>query len=93
MDLSGETKIVGKWIVVKGKVVGDANCKKIEKIMSSNILEKMAHTDGGWTTLYRDKTDGHYWEKTYLESHMHGGGPPTLICISEEEVKRKFKIS
>ncbi len=33
--------------------------------------------------LYIDNDDNRYWELTYPKVYMHGGGPPTLICISK----------
>ncbi|HEX8129177.1 MAG TPA: Imm27 family immunity protein [Pyrinomonadaceae bacterium] len=82
-----ETDLLGRWIVVDGKVVGDANTERIEKL-TKEYLEKVA--GGGWDTLYRDPKDGRYWELIYPESHMHGGGPPRLTYLSHEQVRGKY---
>jgi hypothetical protein len=45
---------------------------------------------GAWETLFQDHDDGRYWERTYPNSEMHEGGPPALVCVSEEEAKAKY---
>ena len=72
-----------------GEVVGDSTCKRIEFLISEH-LEIIGKDDSGWDTLYLDPNDGRYWEHTYPKSHMHGGGTPALIHISEEEAKKKY---
>jgi hypothetical protein len=39
-------KIVGAWVLEKGKVVGDQNCARIEN-MIENELELINERDGG----------------------------------------------
>ena len=89
-----ETDLVGKWINDRAKVVGDAVTDRIEWL-TSKVLEKIGPSEesGGWDVLYRDRDDGRYWELTYPKSHMHGGGPPRLWNIAEEEAQRKYKLS
>jgi hypothetical protein len=88
-----ETDLVGKWINDRGKVVGDAATERI-RWLTSNVLEKIGPSEesGGWDILYRDRGDGRYWEFTYPKSYMHGGGPPRLTCISDEEARKKYKL-
>lgn len=52
-------------------------------------LRELASADWGWSTLYRGPAD-HLWEKTYPQSHQHGGGPPLLHVVSEKEAKEKY---
>jgi hypothetical protein len=84
-----ENDLIGKWIKVGGHVDGDDTDKRIDWL-TSEILKKLAVTDGGWATLFRDNSDRRYWERTYPQSAMHGGGPPRLTCISEEEARKKY---
>jgi hypothetical protein len=83
-----ETDLLGRWVVVNGKVVGDETTERIEWLVS-NYLEKVA-VKGGWDTLYKDPQDGRYWEHIYPESHMHGGGPPRLMYLSHEQVAERY---
>lgn len=84
---------MGKWVVVRGKVKGDDTTKRIEWL-TSTMLEEIGPSKefGGWYILYRDRSDGRYWELTYPQGHMHGGGPPKLSLISEEEAGRRYNL-
>jgi hypothetical protein len=43
----------------------------------------------GWNALYRDPNDCRYWELTYPEGELHGGGPPQLRCLTADEARQK----
>jgi hypothetical protein len=45
-------------------------------------LERLGHDQSGWETLYRDPGTGSFWEITYPQSRMHGGGPRQLSEIA-----------
>jgi hypothetical protein len=49
--------------------------------------------DANWRVLHRNPKTGEYWEESFPESELHGGGPPVFKKISEEEAKRKFDMS
>jgi hypothetical protein len=82
-----ETDLIGQWKVVNGSIVEDATSERI-KYLVDQYLEKVA--GGGWETLYRDPIDGRYWELTYPQGEMHGGGPPRLTYLSGEAVKKRY---
>ncbi|TAM82491.1 MAG: hypothetical protein EPN47_07455 [Acidobacteria bacterium] len=86
-----EQLLTGAWIVQDGKVIGDTTCERIAWLVS-NHLRKITHSiqSGGWDTLYRDPEDGRYWERTYPQGGLHGGGPPELRCLTVEEARRKY---
>jgi hypothetical protein len=84
-----ETDLIGEWKVVGGKVVGNEACERID-LLTSQYLEHIAV--GNWEKLYRDPEDGRYWELTYPHSDWHGGGPPRLTCLSEEEAQTKYGV-
>ena len=88
-----ETKLVGEWLFDGEVVVANQTCKRIEWLIDE-VLEKAATSDefGAWETLFRDKDDGRYWEQTYPKSEMHGGGPPSQVCISEAEARKKYRL-
>ncbi len=89
---SSETQITGHWHEEGGGVHGDAACERIHWLTRKH-LEKIATTDGGWTTLYRDPGDGRLWERTFPHGDWHGGGPPALRVISEVEAHEKYGIA
>jgi hypothetical protein len=86
-----QTELMGRWEIVDGRVRADATGERIEWL-TSNWLEKIAASkdSGGWETLFRDPDDGRYWERTYPQSEMHGGGPPSLIALSAEKAHAKY---
>lgn len=88
-----ESQLIGEWISGPEGVRGNEACDRIQWLVSG-VLQYVGvdEKSGGWDKLYRDPGDGRYWLLTYPKSHMHGGGPPNLICLrlTEAEVKEKF---
>ena len=87
-----ETSLVGNWEVVDGKVTGDEVECRISRLLAAGHLQKLADREGGWTTLYRDRTDGRLWELTYPHSGMHGGGPHRLHVIDAVDAAQLYKL-
>jgi hypothetical protein len=85
-----EFSLAGRWLQQGGTVVGDATSTRIELLVAQH-LDELRRTGDGWSTLFRDPNDGRLWEHTYAESHMHGGGPPSLRCISPSEAQAKYR--
>lgn len=77
----GETEIIGKWLYENSKVYADDNCKRIEWLRQ-NYLHEINRVDGGWTTNYQDPQDKRYWQHTYPQGELQGGGPPILKCVN-----------
>ena len=88
-----ETELIGKWLNANGEAQRDATCERIEWL-TKHHLRKVAVSKqwGGWETLFQDPDDGRYWERTYPQSGMHGGGPPCLMIISPEIARKKYPI-
>ena len=76
-----ETILTGNWLFEGTSVIGDDVCRRIEWLVDSH-LEKLATDSSGWEALYRDPRDGRFWERTYPQGEMHGGGPPQLSVVS-----------
>jgi immunity protein 27 of polymorphic toxin system len=55
-------------------------------------LQLSVYAYGCWSKLYLDPVDGGYWELTYPQSEMHGGGPPQLVHISADAAKIKYGV-
>jgi len=84
-----ENKIVGKWILKDGKIIGDKNNQLIEQMIENELVE-ISRKDGGWTVLYKSSIDNNYWELTFPQSELHGGGPKTLERLSFEDISTKY---
>jgi hypothetical protein len=87
-----EKGLIGKWVEgPNNQAIGDHNCERVQAL-TDGYLERMGVSEesGGWDTLFIDPEDGRYWERIYMESYMHGGGPPSLINLSEGEARRKY---
>ena len=89
MIRSDETEIIGNWIKVGEKIVGDVACERVHQLTVA-YLNKIGRDWTGWETLYRNPADDRFWLHTYPLGHMHGGGPPALINLSEDEARLKF---
>lgn len=88
---SEESELKGQWIVQGNIVLADETCKRIDFLIK-NILKEVKTDESGWNTLYQDNQDKRFWEYSYPQSEMHGGGPPSLKVISEAEAKQKYEI-
>jgi hypothetical protein len=86
-----ETEIVGRWIFTGRKVIADEQCERIQWL-TTNYLKKLGLDKTGWDVLFQDPNDSRCWELIYPNSEMHGGGPPSLILLSESDVKEKYNI-
>ena len=88
-----EVELIGKWNVLNGKISSDIICERINWLTEHYLL-KMAISKqwGGWETLFQDPYDKRYWERTYPQSEMHNGGPPTLRYITTNQAKSKYDI-
>lgn len=86
-----EAEVIGHWFMRDGRMHGDDACERIETL-TREYLEHVAvdENSGAWATLFRDPRDGRYWERTYPQGHMHGGGPPSLRVLSPEDVRAKY---
>ena len=88
-----EVELTGAWIFEDGRMQGDAATERIMWLVS-HYLQKIATSKdyGAWETLFQDPEDGRYWEKTYPQSGLQGGGPPKLIMLSPEQAKLKYQL-
>ena len=89
---ANEIELRGDWILVDGRVDGDATCKRIQELIATH-LQEVATSSCGWKTLFRDPEDGRFWERTYPQSELHGGGPPCLTCIDHLDASKKYSVT
>ena len=74
------------------RVLKDETCHRIEWLTEER-LTFVASDASGWDTLWIDKSDGRLWERLFLQSSMHGGGPPSLFAIDEEAARSKYHVT
>ncbi len=84
-----EIKIQGKWILVNNHLEEDEVSRRINDLISG-YLTKITIDNSGWYILYQDESDGRYWELSYEQGELQGGGPPTLTCISLGDIKKRY---
>lgn len=89
-----EAELIGGVVVVDGRLERDPITKRIDYLVS-NVLEHIGESNdnGGWDVLYRDPNDGRLWEKYYPKAEYHGGGPPALRCIEQDEARKRYDRS
>ena len=83
-----EEKIVGAWVLQGSNVVEDEASKRINWLIENSLTEIAILN---WQAICQDETDGRYWLLDYPQSHLQGGGPPSLECVSEKAVERMVK--
>ncbi|MCL8268641.1 Imm27 family immunity protein [Leptospira weilii] len=87
-----ENEIIGSQITDDSGAQHDSNLSRVIYLIE-NYLIKIKTDNSGWDTLYQDPEDGRYWEATYPQSSIHGGGPISLFALTDEQAKKKFKLS
>ena len=66
----------GEWVIRDGKVIAEGDSMSIDSLLVD--LERVADKEGGWTILYRHCKTHEFWELSYPQGEMHGGGPRRL---------------
>jgi hypothetical protein len=87
--LPHETDLVGKWRLVNNAIEIDSTCRRVERLVKDQ-LTKVGSDPSGWDTLFRDPSDGRYWDLTYPQSDSEGGGPPRLKWIAKDDAMQKY---
>jgi hypothetical protein len=53
-------------------------------------MQKLGNDQSGSDALYADPATGKFWELSYPQSHLHGGGPSQLSEISSSAARVKY---
>jgi hypothetical protein len=73
-----EIELIGSWRLEGSQMVADTTCQRIEQLIAGQ-LQKIGTDTSGWEALYRDPSDDRFWEITFPQGEMQGGGPPKLV--------------
>ena len=84
-----ETLVAGSWVLHRGSYEPDPAALRIEALLRTQLVS-LGVSQNGEDTLSRDPRDGRLWEVIFEQSSLHGGGPPTLRVIDDEDAKRKY---
>lgn len=86
-----EKELRGSWKIEGDSMKANEICERIESLISSYLIG-IGEDESGWNKLYQDPEDKRYWELSYPESEMHGGGTPLLRNLNLQEAKEKYHI-
>ena len=90
---SFEVELVGKWLVENNQIRSDATCERIQWLTTHHLLKIATSKQAGdWETLFQDPDDGRFWERTYPQGEMQGGGPPRLATLSREQAQASYGL-
>lgn len=84
-----ETLICGGWKLVEGRMVPDDSLIRIRTLVETE-LDKIGSASDGWSTLFKDRSDGRLWELFYPHSEMQSGGPESLRCVDTVQAAHKY---
>jgi hypothetical protein len=86
-----EQRLAGAWVERDGRRTLDAVDRRIFWLVSRRLLAR-GHASHGWDQLYLDPRDGRYWELTFPEGSLHGGGPRLLTCVGAGVAREKYGL-
>jgi len=88
MDLlqPSEILLTGRWLESGKNVISDPVCERIGWLVNHH-LKNIGASKCGWDVFYKDPEDDRFWLLSYPQSHMYGGGPPTLSIVAIDEVE------
>jgi hypothetical protein len=89
--LPHETDLIGGYTAVGTTLVADNVTRRIEYLTKSE-LKLVGPSPDGWDLLFRDPQDGRYWERTYPQSHLQGGGAPRLTLVGKDQIRVKYGL-
>ncbi|MDH5177789.1 MAG: Imm27 family immunity protein [Gammaproteobacteria bacterium] len=90
---SSETILQGSWIFDGSRNRADQVCERIEWL-TTKYLTKLASSPqwGDWEVLFIDPDDGRFWELTYPQGELQGGGPPQLQVVEKDAAQSKYQL-
>ncbi len=86
---SSENSIIEQWEFINNRMITNEQGKRIDWLVK-NYLEIVSTDKSGWLVLYQDPKDKRYWELSYPNGEMQGGGPRQLKVVSEADAMSKY---
>jgi hypothetical protein len=86
-----EHQLVGGWTERDGRRVLDDVDRRIFWLVTRRLVAR-GQTHHGWDQLYQDPRDGRYWELTFPQGSLHGGGPRRLECVAALVAREKYGV-
>jgi hypothetical protein len=87
-----DSPLRGRWVATTAGIKGDPVCERIGALVRTYLVAVGTSPDG-WSDLLVDPDDGRYWELTYPESDLHGGGPPMLTALASDEAIDRYGVN
>jgi hypothetical protein len=86
-----EQRLVGAWVERDGRRELDDVDRRIFWLVTRRLVPRgIVHA--GWEQLYQDPRDGRFWELTFPEGSLHGGGPRRLECVAALFAREKYGV-
>jgi hypothetical protein len=86
-----ERELTGASDDVREGAPGDEVDRRIFWLVRHRLRAR-ASANGGWDQLFIDPRDGRYWELTFPQGNLFGGGPRRLRHLSAEEAAEKYGV-
>jgi len=86
-----ERRLDGAWVDTSGATIGDEVDRRIFWLVRHRLRPR-GTANGGWDQLYVDPRDGRYWELTFPQGSLFGGGPRRLTHLADEEAERRYEL-
>jgi hypothetical protein len=87
-----ERRLAGAWADHDGGRRLDEVDRRIFWLVTRRLIAR-GQVHQGWEQLYQDPRDGRFWELTFPEGSLHGGGPRLLTCIDEDRAREKYGVT
>ncbi|MEP6621550.1 MAG: Imm27 family immunity protein [bacterium] len=87
-----EQQLTGHWKDGKAGAAADDVDERILWLVTKRLLPKGLTADG-WDSLFLDPRDSRFWELTFPQSSLFGGGPRQLSVLSPEAAAEKYGMS
>jgi hypothetical protein len=91
-DLAPEERLlVGAWVEQDAGTTHDEVDRRIFWLVTRRLIA-CGHAGGGWDQLYLDPRDGRFWELTFPQGSLHGGGPRRLESVDASVAREKYGV-
>ena len=87
-----ERQLLGGWTEREGRREHDEVDRRIFWLVTRRLVAR-GQANQGWDQLYQDPRDGRFWELTFPEGSLHGGGPRRLECVAALVVREKYGVA